>query len=384
MTGMTPLHPPLSADAFALDPGLIYLNHAAAGVLPIRTRDAVIEAVQRHAGSGVLEIAALEQAAEVTRERVARFIGASRQDIAFVRNTSDGANILARGLDWKPGDEIILGDNEFGANVYPWLALRDCGVVVRFIETQRARMTPDVLARMMTPRTRVVAVSWVSFADGYRHDLGALCAVAHENGALFFVDAIQALGAFPIDVRALEIDALFSGGHKWLMSLPGLGILYVAPALLERLVVRLPGWRSVDNVWDFLNYEQPWARGAARYETGAQNLLGILALRHSIDVLDEGGVNAIAMHIRALTDHLVTCLQQLGATVAAPRIRSTLSGIVLFNLPGADPVELGRHLQREAKIVTTYRTTGIRISPHGYNTVGEIDELVNALQRRRV
>jgi cysteine desulfurase / selenocysteine lyase len=379
MTGMTPLPPPLSRDAFALDPGLIYLNHAAAGVLPIRTRDAVIEAVQRHAATGVLEMAALEQAAEVTRERVARFIGASREDIAFIRNTSDGANILARGLEWKPGDEIILSDNEFGANVYPWLALREYGVVVRFIETQHERMTPEVLERMITPRTRVVAVSWVSFSDGYRHDLGALCAVSHARGALFFVDAIQALGAFPSDVRALEIDALFSGGHKWLMSLPGLGILYVRPALLERLVVRLPGWRSVENIWDFLNYEQSWGPGVARYETGAQNLLGVLALRHSIDVLDDAGLAAIATHTRTLTDRLVHRLRDIGAEVGSLRGPQSSSGIVVFRLPHHDSVELGRRLQREAKIVTTYRQTGIRVSPHGYNTTEELDALVDAV-----
>jgi cysteine desulfurase/selenocysteine lyase len=375
---MTPLPPPLSRDAFALDPGLIYLNHAAAGVLPIRTRDAVVEAVQRHAATGVLEMAALEQAAEVTRERIARFIGATREDIAFIRNTSDGANILARGLDWKAGDELILSDNEFGANAYPWLALREYGVAVRFIETQHERMTPEVLARMMTPRTRVVAVSWVSFADGYRHDLGTLCAVAHANGALFFVDAIQALGAFPIDVSALEIDALFSGGHKWLMSLPGLGILYVAPTLLERLAVRLPGWRSVDNVWDFVNYDQPWARGATRYETGAQNLLGILALRQSIELLDDAGLASIATHVVALTDHLVHRLCEVGAEITSLRGPNSSSGIVVFRLPHHDPVSLGQRLQREAKIVTTYRPSGIRVSPHGYNTIEELDALVDA------
>ncbi|HTV74440.1 MAG TPA: aminotransferase class V-fold PLP-dependent enzyme [Candidatus Acidoferrales bacterium] len=371
--------PPLARSAFALEPGLIYLNHAATGVLPIRARDAVVEAVQRHAAGGVLAIAAQEQAAEVTRERVAHFIGASRDDVAFIRNTSDGANILARGLDWRPGDEIVISDNEFGANAYPWLALREYGVVVRMIETARERMTPDVLARLMTPRTKVVSVSWVSFADGYRHDLGALCAVAHDGGALFFVDAIQALGAFPIDVGALAIDALFSGGHKWLLSLPGLGILYVTQALRERLSVRLPGWRSVENIWNFLNYDQPWAPNASRYESGAQNLLGAIALRHALEVLSEADVTKIAEHVVKLTEYLVDRLASLGISAVSMRGPGISSGIVTIWPRGDDPTEIGRRLQHKAKIVTTYRPNGIRLSPHGYNTFQEIDAFVDGI-----
>ncbi|HEY0797656.1 MAG TPA: aminotransferase class V-fold PLP-dependent enzyme [Candidatus Baltobacteraceae bacterium] len=371
---------PLDRAEFALDPGLIYLNHAASGVLPVRTRDALLEGVRRHAASGVLAMAALEAEIPATRESVARLIGATAADIAFIRNTSDGANILARGLDWRAGDEIIISDNEFGANAYPWLALREYGVIIRLIATTHERMTPEVLAREINARTRVVAVSWVSFSDGYRHDLAALAAIAHAHGALFFVDAIQAMGAFPIDVRALGIDALFSGGHKWLLALTGLGFLYVEPTLRDALAVRWPGWRSVANIWDFLAYEQPLAPTAERYENGGQSLLGILALRNSINVLLQAGVAQIARHIIALTDHLVAGLRDTGAEIDSLRGANISSGIVTFHLPDRDPVELGRRLQREAKIVTTYRPSGIRISPHGYNTMEEIDAVIAALR----
>jgi cysteine desulfurase/selenocysteine lyase len=295
-----------------------------------------------------------------------------------MRNTGDGANTIARGLDWRAGDEIVLCDNEFGSNALPWLALRELGVVVRFVRAPQERLTPAVLARELSPRTRVVAVSWVSFADGYRHDLAALVRLAHDAGALFCVDAIQGLGAFALDVGALGIDALYAGGAKWLLALPGVSLLYVAPALHERLTVRWRGWRDVERIFDFLDYEQPLAAGAARYEGGTQNFLGIAALAASMDVLAAAGLDAIEAHVLALTDRLVERLAARGARILSPRGPGISSGIVTFSLPGHDPVELGRRLGR-AGFVTTFRPTGIRVSPHGYNTADEIDAFVDAL-----
>ena len=220
---MTTIHAatPLRRDAFTLAPGLAYMNHAAAGPLPRKTRDALVAALDAQAREGVLGVAALEADVPKWRERAARFIGATAEEIAFLRNTGDGANVVAQGLDWEPGDEVVLCDNEFGANAYPWLALRERGVHVRFIHAPAQRMTPSVLARTMTEKTRVVAVSWVSFHDGYRHDLAALSEVAHSRGALFCVDLIQGLGAFPVDVRAargrrgvLRWQQMAAGAHR--------------------------------------------------------------------------------------------------------------------------------------------------------------------------
>jgi cysteine desulfurase/selenocysteine lyase len=326
----------------------------------------------------VLGVWELERRLAALRERAGRFIGASGEEIAFLRNTGDGANVVARGLDWNAGDEVVLCDNEFGANAYPWLALREQGVVMRLIEAPRERMTPGVLARVMTPRTRVVAVSWVSFADGYRHDLEALANVAHEGGALLCVDAIQGLGAFPLDVKRSGVDALYAGGAKWLLSTPGVSLLYVDRALQDRLAVRWRGWRDVEDIWDFLDYAQPLARNASRYEGGTQNFLGITGLATSMDVIDEGGVPEIAEHVLALTDHLVERLRSIGAEIRSERGPGRSSGIVTFDLPGIDPVALGRRLA-QAKVVVTYRPSGIRIAPHGYNTRDEIDFAIEAM-----
>jgi selenocysteine lyase/cysteine desulfurase len=341
-------------------------------VLPVRTRDALVAIVDGQARAGVLGFVPVESNLARSRERVGAFVGARGDEIAFLRNTGDGANTIARGLNWEPGDEIVLCDNEFGSNVLPWLALREAGVVVRFVETARERLTPEVLERTLGPRTKLVAVSWVSFADGYRHALAPLSAVAHARGALFCVDAIQGLGAFPLDVRADGIDALYAGGAKWLLALPGVSLLYVSRELQTRLTVRWRGWRDVADIWNFLEYEQPLAPGAARYEGGTQNFLGIAALETSMAVLAEAGVDRIAGHVLALTDRLVDGLRARGATLHTPRGAGISSGIVTFTSPGRDPVAQGRALGRKG-FVTTYRPSGIRVSPHGYNTADEID-----------
>jgi selenocysteine lyase/cysteine desulfurase len=370
---------PLGPSEIATGEGVVYLNHAAAGVLPRRTRDTLVSLIEGQARAGILGFVSVESNLAGYRERIGRFIGAGAADIAFLRNTSDGANTIARGLAWRAGDEIVVCDNEFGSNVFPWIAAREAGAVVRFISSPRERMTPQVLARELSPRTRVVAVSWVSFADGYRHDLGALAELAHGAGALFCVDAIQGLGAFPLDVAALGIDALYAGGAKWLLALPGVSLLYVSPALRDRLAVRWRGWRDVADIWNFFDYGQPLAPNAARYEGGTQNFHGIAALDASIAVITEAGLERVGAHVLALTDRLVEGLLALDATLATPRGPGISSGIVTFSLPRRDPVELGRELGRRG-IVTTYRSSGVRVSPHGYNTTDEIDAFLAALR----
>jgi selenocysteine lyase/cysteine desulfurase len=371
--------PPLAADEFAQIDGLAYLNHAAAGVLPRRTRDALLALINGQAERGVLGFLSAEAALPAIRERIRRFVGGSGNGVALLRNTGDGANVVARGLDWQQGDEIVLCDNEFGANAMPWLALRELGVVVRFIRTPHERMTPDVLRRELSSRTRVVAVSWVSFFDGYRHDLAALSELAHGAGAWFCVDAIQGLGAFPLDAGALGIDALYAGGAKWLLALPGASFLYLAPRLFERLVPRWRGWRDVANIWDFLDYDQPFAPDGSRFEGGTPNFHGSVAMSNSMDVIEAGGLERIAAHVLALTDHLVDGLHALGAEIATVRGPGVSSGIVTFALPGIDSVELGRRLGK-ANIVTTFRPTGVRVSPHGHNSIADIDRLLEELR----
>jgi cysteine desulfurase / selenocysteine lyase len=369
---------PLTRSEFGVTQQYVYLNHAAAGVLPASTVAAIEQFVRAHAAGGVLGTFPYDLQMTEYRSKIGGFIGASGSEIATVLNTGAGANTVALGIDWKPADEVVLCDNEFPANVIPWLGLRRRGVDVRFIPTREERLTPERLRRELSPRTRVVAVSWVSYADGYRHDLAGLAAVAHEAGALLCVDAIQGLGVFPLDVHALGVDALYSGAGKWMLGLHGAAFLYVGASLAERLEVAMPGWRSLADMWDFHNYEQPFSPDVLRFESGTPNLLGTLSLVSAIELFERSGPQAVADHVLALTDRLCERLAALDAEFSTLRGRSCSSGIVTFSIPGLDSIALGRALESQG-IVTTYRAGGIRVSPHGYNTAEEIDVMVDAV-----
>jgi len=366
---------PLPRSEFDVTERYTYLNHAAVGVLPRTTRDAVRAFIDGQAQGGVMGTYTYEAQMPAYRERVGAFIGARGSDIAILRNTGDGANVAALGIDWRPGDEVVLPDNEFPSNAIPWLALRRLGVNVRLVPTAQTRLTPDALRAAMTSRTRAVAVSWVSFADGYRHDLSALSDVAHAGGALFCVDVMQALGAFPLDVRACNIDVAYGSGAKWLLALQGVSFAYVSPETLDRLTLGAPGWRSAADMWDFLNYDQGYVGDATRFEGGTPNFVGALSLDRSIELLAVAKPERIAAHVLALTDRLVEGLKRLGATVLSPRGDGISSGIVTFSMPGAESVALGRAIQREG-VITTWRSNGIRVAPHGYNTDADIDRLL--------
>jgi selenocysteine lyase/cysteine desulfurase len=369
---------PLPREEFLVTERYAYLNHAAVGVLPKTTLERLEGFVRAHAAAGVLGTFPYEIEMPRWRERIGRFINATGSEIAIVPNTSHGANVLALGIDWRSGDEVLLCDNEFPSNAVPWLALRARGANVRLLETDRERLTPDRLRRELSSRTRVVAVSWVSYGDGYRHDLAGLAEVAHAAGALLCVDTIQGLGAFPLDVRATGIDAAYNGAAKWLLGLQGVGFLFVRGELIDRLGLAMPGWRSVEDMWDFHNHDQAWAPNASRFEGGTPSFLGTLSMASSLDVLERAGSAAIAAHVLQLTDRLVDGLQGAGARVVTPRGDGISSSIVTFQMPGVESVALGRAMQREG-IVTTWRPSGIRVAPHGYNTPGEIDRLLEVL-----
>jgi selenocysteine lyase/cysteine desulfurase len=374
---------PLPRELFAVTRSAKYFNHAAVGVLPCPTEIALHEFVAAHAQAGVLGVFPYERNMPQYRARIAGFIGAQPGEIAILRNTGDGANVLSAGYPWEAGDELILPDDEFPANVQPWLPLRNRGVNIRFIEMRKSRMTPDVLRAHITPRTKIVTVSWVSFHDGYRHDLAGLAEIAHGSGALFCVDAIQGLGAFPLDVRACGVDALYAGGAKWLLALQGVSFLYLRADLLDRIGIASPGWRSTADMWDFLEYGQPYVDDVTRFEGGTPNFIGALSLAESIAVIEEAGTPRIAAHVLELTDRLVERLRQAGAEIAGVRSATESSGIVTFVFSDIDPVALGRHLQKEG-FVTTYRPKGIRVAPHGYNTAEEIDAFADAIAAYRM
>ncbi len=359
---------------------LVYLNHA--GVAPISTR--VDEALRRYADEATRMGAfqyptAFDAEVERVRGRAAALLHAEPDEVAFVKNTTEGLGLIAAGLDWQPGDQVLTCDLEYPSNVYPWWSLRDRGVETVMLRSRDGRLSLEhVDEALKNPRTRLLALSSVEYGSGFRNDLEALGALCRERGVLFCVDAIQSLGCLPLDPGAWGVDFLAADGHKWLCSLEGCGIFYCARSMLDRLVPRIVGWRSVTDNTDYDRYHMDLQPSAGRFEEGTPNTAGIFGLGAAIDLVLELGIDAIAERVLALTDQLVAGLTAVGADLRSPRAPGETSGIVSFSL-GDEPAKRTVTRLRRAKVFTVARRDGVRASPHYYNTEAELDRLLEAL-----
>ena len=228
-------------------------------------------------------------------------------------------------------------------------------------------------------RTRIVAISWVGYATGYRHDLGTVAQIAHRHGALVCLDAIQGLGVFPLDVGQTAIDFLAADGHKWLLGPEGAGVLYVREEHLERLRPLGVGWNSVVHSQDFLHIELKLKPSAERYEGGSQNMVGMLALGASLEMLLGYGIDQIAEQILKITDRACERLAEIGAQIVSAREGERRSGIVSFELAGRDPALIRRHCLAQ-RVLLSCRGGRLRISPHAYNNEDDLDRLIPALK----
>ncbi len=374
---VVPVRTPLDRSLFPITQKWAYCNHAAVGPLPRPTRDAVAAVLDAQMNEGSAGILDVESHLELVRAETAAAIGAGADEVAFLRSTSDGALVVANGLQWREGDEIILPDSEFGANAYPWLNLRSRGVRVRFVRSPQ-RMTVDVLEKIKTQRTRLVTVSYVGFLDGYRHDLRAIGAWCRENGILFAVDAMQGFGHLPLDVSGWHIDFCYFGAAKWLLSPQGLSIVYVNREVVESLRPTHYSWRSVREPMVFLDYAQELAPGARRLEGGTVNYPGLIGFRESLRLMREASFEAIESHVLGLCDHLISRARERGIAVLSDVSQQHRSGIVLLGL-GAREVDALHAKALASKVGITVRASGVRVSPHGYNTIADIDAVLNIM-----
>lgn len=355
-----------------------FLNHA--GVAPISTRSA--EAMRKYI-DGLLETGGVGQdfykRAERVRASAAKLIHSSADEVTFVKNTTEGIGWVAGGLDWKNGDNVVTTNVEFPANVYPWMALDDRGVELRMVAEQDGRAPVERIAEAIDDRTRVLTVSAVEYASGYRMDLTALGELCRERGVLFCVDAIQALGVLPIDVRSMQIDFLSADGHKWLCGPEGCGIFYCRRELLETLKPVIAGWLGMVNPLDFGNYQFEYQQTARRFDLGSYNLAGVFGLGAAIDLWLEVGVDQVSKHVLTLTDRLVERLRNKDYRIVSSRRVGEASGIVSFVSDVHDLAAMRDQLEKKERIVTAFREGRMRASPHAYNTTEEIDQLVDAL-----
>ncbi len=319
-----------------------------------------------------------------TRGRVAWLLGCDSEEIAFCRNTSEGLLWVATSLPWQAGDEVLVAQGEYPANVLPWMGQASRGVVTRLLPQRDRRIMPQLVADAWLPRTRLLAVSFVQYNSGFRADLRALAEVVHARGGLVCCDAIQGLGALRLDVRATDIDFVAAGTHKWLLGVQGLGIFYCRRALLAQLDTSHTATGSLVVDADPDDPDAPCDRAlvdqARRFEEGTRNYLGIAALNESLKLIEEIGIERIEARIGELTDYLVHEAKRRGCRVESPRGAGEWSGIVLFAPPAGGPpaTELiaAMHSQR---ITINAREGCIHMGVHFYNTRDDIDRVLAVL-----
>jgi selenocysteine lyase/cysteine desulfurase len=356
-----------------------YLDHAAVSPLTAPAMAAMGRWLTEVGEEGDTKWPDWSRLATEARHTAARLIGAEPEEITLVNSTTAGINLVAEGFPWKPGDNVVTLDDEFPSNLYPWMHLGDRGVETRLACTDHGRVDYDRLEALCDERTRVITVSWVGYANGCRRDLDRLCAIAARRDIFLFVDAIQGLGVFPLDVRRTPIDCLAADSHKWLLGPEGAGIAYVRRDRLPLLRATGVGWNSVVQGSDYSRIELKLRDTAARYEGGAKNMVGIIGMGESLKLFESLGVDNLAAAILAITDYACREIEKLGLAVVSPRDGDQASGIVSIEMPGVDVAAVRRHCL-ERGVALAYRAGRLRISPHAYNNEEDIDRFVAALQ----
>ena len=367
--------PPLDRSLFPATEQWAYLNAAHTGTPPTPVIAAMTEAAERQGLLGSESCDGHEAAIEEVRQRAAALMGVPATDVAFVKNTTEGLGFVASGLDWCPGDRVVVPDGEVPSTAYPWLALEDRGVVVD-------RPPPHGIAEAIAagPLPKVVATSWVQAGRGWRADLAALSSLCHDAGALLCVDAVQGLGVIPADLAAWGVDAAAASSFKWQLGPEGAGVLYVRGEHLDRLRVLEPGWNSVadrDAYDDRALALDPTAR---RLEGGTLNTAGILGHGAALDLLLAAGIDRIWSHVDALCDRLVHAVTDAGGTVVSDRSPTGRSAIVSFTVPGHGPPAVKEALLADG-VVCSARAGALRVAPHGYSTDEDVDRVAAVVAR---
>lgn len=357
----------------------IYMNHAAVGPL---TRDIVYGISMRAEDimeNGFVNHDAWREDVIQTRLMYAQLIGSLPDEVAFINSTSEGVNFIANGIDWRAGDNVVLTNVDYPANIYPWMNQDSRGVEIKWVEEREdGRILMEDLAAAIDDRTRVLAISFVQFVNGYRNDLSAIGELCEEKEVFFFVDAIQGLGAIDLDVREMKIGALAAHSRKWLLCPGGLGVFYINRDRLKDIRVTNPGADSVIDASNYLDYNLTYRDSARRFKPSDLNPIALSATRPMLAMFTGLGMSYIDNRIITLTDMLCEGLKRKGYKVHSPREPKEKSGIVAFSPTEGDVDSISAKLT-EALIIHTNRYGMIRLSPHFYNTEGEIEQVLNLL-----
>jgi cysteine desulfurase / selenocysteine lyase len=352
-----------------------YFDHASVGLLTPTARRRAVEALDLQAAEGSTGAAAWNPLVNAARERVARLVGASPGDIAFAKNTPEAISRVASGLRWRAGDRVAVPDCEFPANVYPWLNLRRLGVEVDWIRTSDGAIDLGGVERALRARTRLLAVSWVQFASGARVDLAAIAELCARRDVLLLVDAIQAIGVVPLDVRTMRVDFVATASHKWLGAPLGAGWLYVRPERLPDLDLHEVGQATVRPRPTFTDYLFDPHPDARRFESGVVPVVPLAGLGGALEDLERLGIGAVGAAVRTLTAELMAGLERRGHRLITPRDDEGRAGIVAFApRDGTAAAFVAR--AAEHGCVLAAREGWVRVAVHASNTPAEVERLL--------
>ena len=360
-----------------------YLDHAAVAPVSGPAQRALERWIAEAAQDGDARWPDWRRRVEETRNHAAQLIGASNDEIALVTSTTHGINLVAEGIRWREGDNIVVLADEYPSNVYPWMNQQQHGVETRLVETDFGRLDLDKLREACDSRTRVVSASWVGFSTGYRQRWEAIGEIAHSCGAMFFLDAIQGLGVLPIDVADSPVDFLAADGHKWMLGPEGAGMAYLRKDRLEDLRPHGVGWGSVVGAHNFGVIDFRLKEDATRYEGGTANMAGLQALGASLAWFAEQDAGHRLASILQITDYLCERLASIDVDVLTHRAiepdgHDPCSGIVTA-LPRHESPEALRKRCLEANVVVSCRGGGLRMSLHAYNNEEDVDRLIEVL-----
>ncbi|MCW8918883.1 MAG: aminotransferase class V-fold PLP-dependent enzyme [Gammaproteobacteria bacterium] len=366
---------------FALDAGLIHLNHAAVAPWPRRTVEAVSRFALENMRRGSWNYPDWLRTEALLRGQLAELIHApSADDIALVKNTSEALSFVAAGIAWQAGENIVSSNQEFPSNRIVWESLAAKGVELRQAELDGAATPEDALFALVDTKTRLLAISSVQYASGLRMDLERIGRFCRDREILFCVDAIQSVGAVRFDVAAIHADFVAADGHKWLLGPEGLGFFYCRPELRNVLKLTQYGWHMVEAIGDFEQRAWQPASSARRFECGSPNMLSIHALSASLSLLLEVGMATVEERLLANSGWLMEALGQLpGVVLVTPRTEECFAGIVTFRLVGQEAKNIFDALHARG-IFCAHRAGGIRFAPHFYTDRAQLETALNTLK----
>jgi cysteine desulfurase / selenocysteine lyase len=360
---------------FPVTGNLIYLNHAAVAPLPRRAAEAMKQQAEDACLHGSLHYPKWMEACEGVRTAAARLANADPGEIALVKNTSEGIATVALGFPFEPGDRIVAFREEFPANYYIWKKLEESrGVTVEWLSC----FDPIEEIERAARGARFLAISFVQYLSGFRADLEQIGAICRREGVFFFVDAIQGLGAFPFDVRAMHIDAFAADGHKWLLGPEGAGLLYIAREWQDRIEPIEFGWTNVAGWADYASRDMTLRADAGRYEPGTLNVIGCFGLRASMELLLEAGIDNVSRAILEVTGRIADGARERGYEILGERTPANAAGIVCLRKPGVDARLTHAHL-RDRGIFGAPRQGWVRLSPHFYISPEDAERVLEAL-----